>query len=203
MNQLAENESEVALQDLDNLPVSKIAEMFEDAIKDIYLKVSEAAFLLLALEKRPEAAEIVQKLRRKPIVGAIRSVGVGTLIKEAFLDYYGRPDVLRAMTALPAEKQRELVEARAVPMYDRLGGKDTHIMVPLEKITPQELAIVFDTKEHCVRTPEMQAQLLAHRRIKERIRRPRFGYDELSGTVTCSDMTPAQVVAEMRKRGLL
>jgi len=49
----------------------------------------------------------------------------------------------------------------------------------------------------------MQAQLLAHRRIKERIRRPTFGYDELSGTVTCSDMTPAQVVAEMRKRGLL
>lgn len=192
----------IAVQNLDDLPVAEIASMFESALIDVYLKVAEAAFLLLALEKRPEAADIVRKLRRRPIVEAVRNVGIGTLIKEAFADYYGRPDVLRAMTALPVETQQKLVETGTVKVYDHIDGKDTHRMIPIDELTPQELSLVFDSREHRVREPLEQAKLIASRRLKEKLVKPEISYDERSGVMNCKNATPREIQAYIRKHGL-
>lgn len=190
------------IEDLDLLSCEEIAERFNRSIEQIYLKVAEAAFLLLALEKRPEAAEIVRKLRRRPIVEAVRNVGIGTLIKEAFADYYGRPDVLRVMTALPIDRQRELVRVGAVAVYDHLDNEHTHRMISIGDLTAQELSLVFDVKDRRVREPIEQAKLLASRRLREKMIRPEISYDERTGVLNCKNATPAEIQEYIKKHGL-
>lgn len=185
--------------EIDDLSNEQILDMFEKTLELIYLKVAEAAYLLLELEKR---GYDTKKLRRMPIVEAVRNVGIGILTKEAFAAYYGRTDILRCMTALPVDKQIELVEVGTVQVFDHVNGKNTHRLIDIDELTPRECVLVFDTKGHKVREPGEQAKYLAGERLKEKMVRPEFIYDERSGILTCKNATPTQIMAYIKKHGL-
>lgn len=185
--------------DLHELSNEQIATRLEETLKDIYLKVAEAGFLLLELERR---GYDTMKLRRRPIVKAVRDVAVGVLAQEAFAAFYGRTDILRCLTALPKERQIELVEVGTVEVYDKTGGQDTHRLIEIAELCPEEVRLVFDVNNHRVRKVEEQQAFLRHKGIREIAVTPTFSYDDRSGLLSCKNASPAQIRDYMKMNGL-
>src|SRR3990167_2883594 len=183
-------------QDLDTMTNEEILVLFERTMECIYQRIGEASFLLLALEKR---GYDTRKLRRSPIVEAVRNVGIGILIKEAVARYFSRSDILRYITALPIDEQKKLVDDGSVKGYDHIGGKGTHRLVEIDELTPREAVLVFDMKNHRVREPGEQAMYLQRERIEERMTKAAISHDDRSGLMNCKNATASQIKAYMKK----
>ncbi len=186
--------------DLDALPVEEVVSLLKEKIADIYRNVGEAGFLLLNLEKR---GYDTSELRKIPVVKYVRNVAIGVLSKEAFVQYYGRMDILRAMTSLPIAKQIELVEKGSVKVWDKTGSADSHRLIDIFELAPEEVSQVFDIANNKVLTPEEQAAKLRRIAVKRVTVKPTYSYDaDADFFPVIKNITGKQLAELVKKLGL-
>lgn len=199
-NRVKEHIAAIGSIDLDAIPVEEVASLLKEKLADIYRDVGEAGFLLLNLEKR---GYDTSELRKIPIVKHVRNVAIGVLSKEAFAQYYGRMDILRAMTALPIAKQIELVEEGSVKVWDKTGGADSHRLIDIYELAPEEVGDVFDIVNNKVRTPEEQAAKRRRIAVKRIAVKPTYSYDpEADFFPVLKNFTGKQLAELVKKLGL-
>jgi hypothetical protein len=198
---LIEVDTVVADVDVSGLDLDQTLKMIEEQVGQI----AKRGFLLGKLILRAqELGYDATSLVRRPIMAAARDVALGFLAAEAFAAYHARPDILRQIRSIPIEQQRKIVDNGTVPVCEIVGKEITHRFIDVAKLKPVQAELVFDKKEHKVRTVEEQKAVLAIDRAAESVRRHRgtVTHDSETNRITARDATPDQVRDYLRKNGL-
>lgn len=187
--------------DVSQMNLDQTLKMIEEQVGQI----AKRGFLLGKLILRAqELGYDATSLVRRPIMAAARDVALGFLAAEAFAAYHARPDILRQIKGLPVDQQIEIVNQGTVPVCEIVGKEITHRLIDVAKLKPVQAELVFDKKEHKVRTVEEQKAVLSIDRAAESVKRHRgmVTHDAETNRITARDATADQVRDYLRKNGL-
>ena len=90
----------------------------------------------------------------------IPAIAAGTVLPETVAKFAGRPTLLRAISLLPPNEQRAIVDGKSIEFAVREGDQYTHRMLPIHALSPTQSRQVFDERNRTIRTVAEQIAIL-------------------------------------------
>jgi hypothetical protein len=187
--------------DFGSMSLEELGQWIESAILNVLAMSTYIGLAVLELEKRPDAAELLQKIKAFPIVRMARLIATGVLAKEAFAALLTNEPLIKSICLLPAGEQIKLAEQGSVEIVAFVDGKETKRMKDLVNLKADEVKLLIDESEHRVRSTREQAALLDNVVAEVRQSKPYVHYDPNTDILTSQNATVEKVKAYMKKNG--
>lgn len=168
------------LDSIRSLPTPDLRRELADALGVTARHLLRLAAVWQELERRGEDLSDL----RSGLVVYLPLIATGSVLPEVVVRFAGNQTLLRAVSQLPADQQRRIVDGEPVPLAVRSGDGYTHRMLPAHALTNSQVRQVFG--ERVIRTEAQQIAILTAARQPPPARTPRRGNaraDRRSGVV--------------------
>lgn len=197
------------MESMDTADLKKILDL-SGYINEIVLNKAAEAWVIL----KARGFDLSDYVRH-PKFKAVRDIAEGMIAAEAVVAFGPGSQLMRRVSRLPVEEQKRLaagspVEAVEIdlrsgePKLDPQTGKPDFRLQPVDALLPEQLDLVLDHENGCVRSREQQAAVLAARKIA----RPNHARDERirihRGRISVQGEVPVEeMVAFLRRKKLI